>query len=44
MNNSTFMNGMKKDGVGQNRKILYENAIHDPANFNALVQNAPKTL
>jgi len=44
MNYSTFMNGLKKAGVGLNRKMLSEMAIHDPASFTALVETAKKAL
>ena len=40
MNYSTFMNGLKKVGVGLNRKMLSELAIADPAAFTALVEQA----
>lgn len=40
MNYSTFMNGLKKAGIGLNRKMLSEIAINDPAGFTALVEKA----
>ena len=40
MNYSRFMNGLKKSGIEMNRKMLSETAIHDPAAFTALVQQA----
>ena len=42
MNYSTFMNGLKKLGVGLDRKMLSEMAINDPASFNALVKKVQK--
>lgn len=42
INYSTFMNGLKKSGVGLNRKMLSEMAIHDPKSFSALVETAKK--
>ena len=39
-NYSTFMNGLKKAGVGLNRKMLSEIAISDPAAFTSLVEQA----
>lgn len=42
MNYSTFMNGLKKLGVGLDRKMLSEMAINDPASFNALVAKVQK--
>ena len=44
INNSTFMNGLKKAGVTLNRKILSEIAIADPAGFTALVEKAKAAL
>ena len=37
---SAFMNGLKKDGVTLNRKMLSEIAIADEAAFKALVEKA----
>lgn len=42
MNYSTFMNGLKKLGIGLDRKMLSEMAINDPASFNALVAKVQK--
>lgn len=44
MNYSTFMNGLKKAGVGLNRKMLAELAISDAAAFTALTEQAKKAL
>ena len=44
MNYSTFMNGLKKSGSTLNRKVLSEIAIHDPAAFTALTEQAKKAL
>lgn len=44
MNYSTFMNGLKKANVTLNRKMLSEIAIHDPAAFKALVDQAKAAL
>ena len=44
MNYSTFMNGLKKAGIGLNRKMLSEIAIADPAAFTALVEKAKAAL
>ncbi len=44
MNYSTFMNGLKKSGSTLNRKVLSEIAIHDPAAFTALIEQAKKAL
>ena len=43
-NYSTFINGLKKAGVTLNRKMLSEIAIHDPAAFTALVEQAKAAL
>lgn len=40
MNYSTFMDGLKKSGVGLNRKMLSEMAIHDPEAFAQLCEKA----
>lgn len=40
MNYSTFMDGLRKADVRLNRKQLSELAIHDPAAFDALVEEA----
>ncbi len=34
---STFMNGLKKNNINVNRKMLAEIAVNDPASFAALV-------
>ncbi len=44
INYSTFMNGLKKAGVGLNRKMLSEIAIADAAAFTALVEKAKAAL
>ena len=44
MNYSTFMNGLKKAGIGMNRKMLSELAIADPAAFTALTETAKNAL
>lgn len=44
MNYSTFMNGLKKAGVGLNRKMLSEIAIADEAAFKALTEQAKAAL
>ena len=44
MNYSTLMNGLKKAGVGLNRKMLSEIAINDPAGFAAIVEKARASL
>ena len=33
MNYSTFMHGLKTAGIGMNRKMLSEMAIHEPSAF-----------
>jgi large subunit ribosomal protein L20 len=40
MNYSTFINGLKKAGIGLNRKMLSEIAIHDAAEFTVLCEKA----
>lgn len=42
INYSSFMNGLKKQGVTLNRKMLSEMAIHDPQSFAALVESVKK--
>ena len=44
MNYSRFMNGIKKAGITMNRKMLSEMAIHEPAAFTALVEQAKNAL
>ena len=42
MTYSAFMNGLKKQGITLNRKMLSEMAIHDPESFAALVESVKK--
>ena len=42
MSYSTFMNGLKKNGVTLNRKVLADIAISDPKAFAQLVETAKK--
>ena len=44
LNYSTFMNGATKSGIGLNRKMLSEIAIHDPKGFEAIVEKAKSSL
>lgn len=44
INYSTFMNGLKKSGIGLNRKMLSELAIADAVSFASLVETAKKAL
>ena len=44
MNDSTFMNGLKKAGITLNRKMLSEIAINDAAGFTALTEKAKAAL
>lgn len=44
MNYSTFMNGLKKANINLNRKMLSEIAIHDPAAFTSLCEQAKEAL
>lgn len=44
VNYSTFMHGLKKADCSLNRKMLSEIAIHDPAGFTALVEQAKAAL
>ncbi len=44
MSYSTFINGLKKAGVGLDRKILADIAIHDAAGFAALTVQAKSAL
>ena len=44
MNYSTFMHGLKLAGIDMNRKMLSETAIHDPAAFTALCEQAKAAL
>ena len=44
VNYSTFMHGLKLAGIDMNRKMLSETAIHDPAAFTALCEQAKAAL
>ena len=44
MNYSTFINGLKKAGIGMNRKMLAELAVSDAAGFAALCEQAKEAL
>ena len=44
MNYNTFMNGLKLAGIEVNRKILADLAVHDPAAFTALAEQARAAL
>ena len=44
LNYSTFMNGCTKAGITLNRKMLSEIAIHDPAGFSKIVEQAKAAL
>ncbi|MDR1298793.1 MAG: 50S ribosomal protein L20 [Oscillospiraceae bacterium] len=44
MNYSTFMHGLKVSGVGLNRKMLSEIAIHEPEAFTALCGTAKSAV
>ena len=44
MNYSTFMNGLKKAGIGLNRKLLAEVAVSDAAAFATLAEKAKAAL
>ena len=44
MNYNTFMNGLKLAGIEVNRKILADLAVHDPAAFTSLVEQARSAL
>lgn len=44
MSYSTFMNGLKKSGVGINRKMLAELAVSDIEAFGQLVEKAKEAL
>jgi large subunit ribosomal protein L20 len=41
---SRFINGLAKAGIGLDRRVLAELAIHDPAAFGAVVQAARAAL
>ncbi len=42
MSYSTFMNGLKKQGIELNRKMLADMAVNDAAGFAKLVETAKK--
>lgn len=44
MSYSRLMEGLKKAGVGLNRKMLSEIAFHDPEGFHQILTLAQKTL
>ena len=44
INYSQFMNGCKKAGITQNRKMLSDIANHDAAGFTAIVEQAKAAL
>ena len=44
MNYSNFMHGLKLAGIDMNRKMLSETAIHAPAAFTALCEQAKAAL
>lgn len=44
MSYSRFINGLSRAGVELNRKMLSEIAIHDPAGFTAIVEQAKGAL
>ena len=44
MNYSRFISGLAKSAITVNRKMLSEVAIHDPAAFDALVEEAKAAL
>ncbi|HVG27553.1 MAG TPA: 50S ribosomal protein L20 [Acidobacteriaceae bacterium] len=44
MSYSTFINGLKRAGVGLDRKILADIAANDPAGFSALATQAKSAL
>ena len=44
MSYSTFINGLKKAGVGLDRKILADLAVNDAAGFATLVEQAKTAL
>ncbi len=44
MNYSTFMHGLKLAGIEMNRKMLSETALHNPAAFTALTEQAKAAL
>ena len=44
INYSSFINGLNRAGVGLNRKVLADLALHDPAAFGAVVAQAKAAL
>ena len=44
MRYSEFINGLKKAEIGLDRKMLSEIAIHDPAGFDAIVEQVKTAL
>ncbi len=42
MSYSTFINGLKRNNVEVNRKVLADLAVHDPAAIKSLVEIAQK--
>lgn len=44
MNYSQFMNGMKQAGIELDRKVLSDLAVHEPAAFKNLVEQAQAAL
>ena len=44
MSYSAFINGLKKAGIGMNRKMLSELAIHDRQAFRSLVEQVKAAL
>ena len=44
LNYSRFMFGLKRAGIEINRKVLADLAVHEPAAFGALVQQAKANL
>lgn len=41
---SQFINGLKKAGIGLNRKMLSEIAIHDESGFDAIIEQVKSAL
>ena len=41
---SKFMNGLKKAGIGLNRKVLADMALNEPGAFSALIAQAKAAL
>ncbi len=44
MNYNSFINGLAKAGIEINRKVLADLAVHDPAAFTALAEQARSAL